>query len=711
VKKLIVLTVVVFSVLGLYAEKPRLAVMEFEDRSETLDETMLSNAAEYLRSEFVSSGTFIVIAKERQSRVMIKEMRKESYEMCRDKDCQIPLGQALSADTILRTSINYFGGVYTITSELIDLAKEATVRGSRFQFDGSEMGLMQAMDRIAVQLAGATPSFKPDVLKDEKLAAGVELGGVELSALPAVEVSVGEFDDVSRLGTIQKLESVTLTETDAGIDALEAYDKAVTADENGDANPQLAALRWKELYEIKDSNPFRERAKKRYDEWGRHIQMKELGGHFERAKQIDVYGKLFPELAIEAWEILTKKTHGNPYYETATRRSRNWKEFSTQIAHYKEQQQAFGKQRHQDEDKLVRALPLRVLNDSQKRAMMVKYLELYGPFYGVDDIERIFSAIGREKSRPLVELLYNDYLYQEMKEKCDKGQASGCYIYASLTEVEQPEQSLQYFERACSQGVVDGCIKAGRNHYDKGNFEQAFTHFSDACGWESPEGCHITAFMIETGMGTERDQNIATMLYKKACDSRYEISCRMHKNIRQYGYSSDQVKNLVEKGKFDKKISDAVGSEGEDLAREVRPRAKFDDATMTVKVKDKYYPYWKGGVTMIVIGAGLILGGVTGFELAANSQYDEYKIRTTDAKIIEAIKLGKSQDDYLKSVNKYKDKEELYHKLAIVSGVTGGALIISGIITAAVTKEREVLKKVSFSTDGKGFYAGLGFEF
>ena len=134
-------------------EKLKLAVMEFEDRSGTLSEKTLSDATEYIRSAFVASNKFIVIAKERQDKVMIAEMKKESYKLCNDKNCQIPLGQALSADTILRTSINSLGGVYVITSELIDLAKEATVVGAKQNFDGSEASLVSALDKIVEQIA------------------------------------------------------------------------------------------------------------------------------------------------------------------------------------------------------------------------------------------------------------------------------------------------------------------------------------------------------------------------------------------------------------------------------------------------------------------------------------------------------------------------------------------------------------------------------
>ena len=153
-KKIIVLflLLVSFQLFSDDDEKPKLAVMEFDDLSGKLSKNMLSRATELIRSKFVASNKFIVIAKERQEKAMIKEMKKESYKACNDKNCQIPLGQALSADTILRTTINFFGGTYTITSELIDLEKEATVQGAEAAFNGTEKSLNAALNDIVKQI-------------------------------------------------------------------------------------------------------------------------------------------------------------------------------------------------------------------------------------------------------------------------------------------------------------------------------------------------------------------------------------------------------------------------------------------------------------------------------------------------------------------------------------------------------------------------------
>ena len=192
-------------------EKQKLAVMEFEDLSGKLSKNMLSRATELIRSKFVASNKFIVIAKERQEKAIIKEMKKESYKACNDKNCQIPLGQALSADTILRTTINFFGGTYTITSELIDLEKEATVKGAEAAFNGTEKSLNTALNDIVRQIIGTqnkqdnTPSSSHDRRACEyaKKEESLETWEMYLKKFPDGECA---FEAESKIGKMKKKE-------------------------------------------------------------------------------------------------------------------------------------------------------------------------------------------------------------------------------------------------------------------------------------------------------------------------------------------------------------------------------------------------------------------------------------------------------------------------------------------------------------------------
>jgi hypothetical protein len=130
-----------------------------------------------------------------------------------------------------------------------------------------------------------------------------------------------------------------------------------------------------------------------------------------------------------------------------------------------------------------------------------------------------------------------------------------------------------------------------------------------------------------------------------------------------------------------------------------------------MKVMEKYYPYRKAGITMLVLGAGIAAGGGIGFGVAAQSQYDLYDANTTTAKINQAILEGKTQKQYLDEVNRYKDKGKAYKTTAIITGIGGGAMAVTGIILMLIPKEREVLKKMSFRVNKDGFYASLRWDF
>ncbi len=711
-RKVFFVLIFLFFVFSLSAAKykPKLAIMEFEDASQTLDKKMLVDAAEYLRGEFVSANRFIVVAKERQDRMLYVRLKQESRKKCYDENCQIPLGQALSADHILKTTINYFGGIYTITTELIDLAKEATIKGARFKFDGTEQGLMKAMDRIAVQLAGKTISFNPGVLHADEVK-GVKLGGLKLTMLPEVKIAVDKFKEFSKHPKMKVVTADTKLALEADADVMVAYDNALKADKLGEKNPKKAMRKWKILSEMEGKNPFRQKAKERYDEWVKMLLLKKMAKDFEQAKIIDKYGKLFPDSAISAWKKLAKNQDNNPYFEIANKRLVIWKNFRKQILEYKIMKKKFQQQRVKDQEKLIKVLPLSFLQDAQKRAMMVQYMEIYAPFYGVDDIETIFSQIPQIESKKLMTLLYNDYLEKEMQKKCHNNNASACYISASLSEMKEPEKAVKFFKSACANGVVDACIKTGKIYYNKGD-KKATSFFTTACGWGSPEGCNIIGFLTEIGFGTKKNKMIASKLYLKACKLGYKISCNMYSNIKKYGFSSDQVRNIIAEKQIEFKISKKGVNDIEKLSsRHKFNNSNFGDTRLSIKVKEKYRPYLKTGIILSVIGVGLSVGGFFGFNAVSSHQYDLYLKNTTDIAISNAILQGKTKEDYLEEINKYKTKGDRYKTLAITSGITGGILAISGIVLILIPREREILKKVSFFVSDNAFYAQLNLNF
>ena len=161
-----------FTVFADDSDKIKLAVMEFEDMSGQIKPEILANATEYIRVVFASTNRYIIISKDRQKNT-ISDMRKKfnndpSYKACTDKNCQIQLGQALSADLIVKTTITSFAGLYTLSSELIDLEKEATIIAAKEDYDGSDMALKTAIDKLVEKIVKVETEVNGIVASQEK---------------------------------------------------------------------------------------------------------------------------------------------------------------------------------------------------------------------------------------------------------------------------------------------------------------------------------------------------------------------------------------------------------------------------------------------------------------------------------------------------------------------------------------------------------------
>lgn len=142
-------------------ERPIIAVMDIEDRGGALEAQVLDSLTDYLRASLVASGRFSVVDKSRQSQArekMIKAEKAESYKTCYDRSCQIPLGQALAADSVLSINLGSMGSKLIIRAEIVDLAREVSVSGGvvkcdREPVEGLEERLMESADSLVLQLS------------------------------------------------------------------------------------------------------------------------------------------------------------------------------------------------------------------------------------------------------------------------------------------------------------------------------------------------------------------------------------------------------------------------------------------------------------------------------------------------------------------------------------------------------------------------------
>lgn len=158
-KRVIALLVVLMSFFAVFAGKSKVAVMDIHDRSGKISDKIIENATEMIRGKLSSTGKFMVIdrsSQQKKMKTLIGNEKKESYKKNYDKESQIPLGRALAADSILRSTISCLGNDCMLSAELVDIAKEVSTSGgtSKFTYDATDLSsLISAIEDVVEQIA------------------------------------------------------------------------------------------------------------------------------------------------------------------------------------------------------------------------------------------------------------------------------------------------------------------------------------------------------------------------------------------------------------------------------------------------------------------------------------------------------------------------------------------------------------------------------
>lgn len=153
-KKIILIFMLFFS-FALFAEKPKLAVMNFVDETEgRLSKDLVRNGSKLIRSRFTRNAKRVYdVVTDRENESALAALKKESHRSDRDRDFQIELGKQVSAAKIVISTIGFLDKkTFLITSTLIDVRRGIDETSADATFDGTARSLMEAVDSIVEQL-------------------------------------------------------------------------------------------------------------------------------------------------------------------------------------------------------------------------------------------------------------------------------------------------------------------------------------------------------------------------------------------------------------------------------------------------------------------------------------------------------------------------------------------------------------------------------
>lgn len=132
-----------------------LAVMEIERlRGDDPADDLLRALSERLRVRLAETRWHVIdrTAQETRWSEVLQGEKHRSYRTCDDPSCQIPLGRALAASHLLRSSISRFGDTCVFGAELVELEAEVTVAAGSTQGPCDELSLLESADNLLKRL-------------------------------------------------------------------------------------------------------------------------------------------------------------------------------------------------------------------------------------------------------------------------------------------------------------------------------------------------------------------------------------------------------------------------------------------------------------------------------------------------------------------------------------------------------------------------------
>ena len=265
----------------------------------------------------------------------------------------------------------------------------------------------------------------------------------------------------------------------------------------------------------------------------------ELLRKYNEAVKSDNLGRLFPQIAIEKWSDLEKIESENPYKNMAKERVDIW-------GKYLAEKTVMENSKIKDLAKLNEILKMEAIPTKQKADFLRDYINKYAPFYGFDEINKIFAKYPVLKPK-----VYSKRLLLEWSKACEKKDYKACFflansskkdlkklVFACENNVEPAcsqlfhtlknsnfQQAVVFGEKSCKGGNSKICFSAGSLAYKIRKMKTAKEILKIACDLNSVGGCAYLGFMYEHGESVPKNWQKAKEFYQKACDLGYKKSC------------------------------------------------------------------------------------------------------------------------------------------------------------------------------------------
>jgi len=478
-----------------------------------------------------------------------------------------------------------------------------------------------------------------------------------------------------------------------GKDVIIAYENALRADRHGEETPLKAYDAWKKVYELSDLEKIKNFALVRANKWfGYNQEVKETES-FRKNIVKEKEKQFFPDLIIEMWQkfLVEKPIEERAVY--ARKRIEVYSKRAKAIKKYVEEKNSLTAKAKAAYLKNIKAMSLELIQMSSKIDLLIKFIETYGvvdtDFYF---LEKLINGIPSKSNRTLARKnLYNKWIAEFFRDKCVNMDSGACIISERIfRKIGEKTKAVKLQDEGCERGVLELCALSAETKLNRPNDLRLEELAEKSCFMGSGLGCFVLSEFYKIAV-MKKPKVKKELLYEVSCRRGYKPACPLKAKPVFSGLpliknKADFPKKPVNSKKNKKKTS------GEFL---------------------KTHPYFWYGFSSLVVGTVLGITSIS-YGVKANDKYDTFNEKIEEESLLYVSEnfSYSGRKIYVNEVTALKDDGDKYKKIAIGTGIVGGALFITGVVLMAVKKSpKEEKTMITFIPSKQGFMLGASFRY
>ncbi|HQB09986.1 MAG TPA: hypothetical protein PLW37_08960 [bacterium] len=637
-----------------------------------------------------------------------KNELKENVKGCNDEPCLIKKASLVNVKYIVVSNIDFIADSFRGILKLIDVNYGIEI--AQVSKSGQINNIESVYTELIKDLVSKSSYFS--LLKKMVKSSNGEYNPVlsmpgldqikqpEGSALPKIEKSeppeqMSEFHDLSK-------------ETDKNLISL--YDEALRAERLGDTDPGSAAKAWKKVYDLaREGSVIKKDSLRRSNLWAVYDKEIKEAKAFNTAVEFEKKMGLFPVNVVNVWNNFLKNNPREERKSYAQDRIKVYGNFSNVISEYLKNRNEFINESKEVALKNEKSMGLGLIKIDKKVELLIEYLFAYGSTQdGFDLLSLQIKKIPNQKDAEFASgSVFNKWNALFFETKCKNNDYKSCIISKNLFEYLNEKNKKEEIEKfGCDANVVDLCASFSESKGKSGaEYNEVNKIAEKSCFLGSGHGCFVLGAL---GLANNKNKEENGRILKVACERGYSLACNKSKSeLFIISIKSRESKVVEDKKVMPEKTPTAVKGVPKEEPLKEEPAKK---ESMFLKT----HPYFWYGFTSTIAGVALGIVSIY-YGLEMDSKYSKYNENTN--KLLNDLENFKSlpeseQITIINKIEKQLSDGDKYKKIAIGTGVAGGALFVTGIILMAVKKPAAESKtQVTFIPSKDGFMVGAAFNF